>query len=142
MSGWEYDTPPVGRQPKIVKWVPSKPRDPWHGTVVGGQENPLAIEGGERFTVEQQRWCTEHGVDPQVGPGLLVKRQATGDEIWRSMLDMPPVLACECPVTGLTRADGKVQIVSPAGSKKFVFPDGWAHRPYRRPLYFSRKEQR
>jgi hypothetical protein len=136
------DKAPVGRQALHAVWIPSKPVYPWFGTVIGGERTKLAFVGGERFTVEQEAKLIELGRDVPTAPAMLVKRQALYDEIWRGPLALPEVFHCECPTTGKVKADGKVQVIAPAGVFAWVQPDGWAIRPYRTPAQYSMREQR
>ncbi|MDQ2762169.1 MAG: hypothetical protein M3Y22_01320 [Pseudomonadota bacterium] len=125
------DTPPVGRQPSRVQIAPSKSY-PWYGSIRGGTSEKFGVTGGERFTTQQQAALIQQGRDILTAESLLVKRQANDNELCWALGDLPPVYAFECPVLG-RRKDGKVKVVSPSGDVKHVLPDGWAHRPYRRP---------
>lgn len=131
------DKAPVGRQPLHAIWTPSKPRFPWFGTIRGAEQTKLAFVGGDRFTVEQEAALIEMGRDIPTAPAITVKRQASGDEIYCGPYDLPEVFACECPTTGRTKADDKVQVVTPSGSLAWVRPDGWAQRPRRTPAIYS-----
>lgn len=134
---------PVGRQPLNYILAPSKAGTySWYGDIIGPVEGRLAFDGGERFTREQQAALIKLGRDIPTAPAMTVKRQATYQEIWRGPYDLPEVFAFECPLLGETRIDGKVRVITPNGSKAWVFPDGWSHRPYRLPAVYSQSEQR
>jgi hypothetical protein len=134
--------PPIGRQALSAIWTPSKPRYPWFGTIRGAQKTKLAFVGGDRFTLEQEAALIELGRDIPTAASMMVKRQALGDEIYRGPYDLPEVFEFECPTTGKVRADGKVQVVTPAGGLAYVYTDGWALRPYRTPSIYSMRPQR
>ena len=131
------DKEPIGRQALHALWRPSKPRDPWFGTIRGAERTKLAFVGGDRFTVEQEAALIEMGRDIPTAPSMVVKRQASGDEIYCSSYDLPEVFACECPTTGKTKADDRVQVVAPSGALVWVMADGWARRPRRTPSIYS-----
>ena len=125
------DTPPVGRQPARVQIAPSKSY-PWYGSIRGGVADAIGIKGGDRFTVQQEAELIRQGRDVPTAEALLVKRQASARELYWPLGQLPPVFAFQCPVIG-HRADGKVKVISPSGDVKHVLPDGWSHRPFRRP---------
>ena len=126
------DTPPVGRQPSSYKLAPSKPTNPWYGAIAEGVRERLGVTGGRRFTVEQERALIKLAIDPLMVTGLMVKRQATPEEVWWPNSQLPPVYAFECPVIGKTV--DRVRVIAPNGSKKLVLESGWIHHPYRDPF--------
>jgi len=71
---------------------------------------------------------------------MVVKRQASGDEIYCGPLDVPEVFASECPTTGQIKADGKIQVIAPSGALAWVRSDGWARRPRITPSNYSLRE--
>lgn len=137
-----FDKEPIGRQALHAIWTPSKPRYPWFGTVRNGERTKLAFVGGDRFTEEQETALIALGRDIPTAPTMLVKRQALYGEITRGCYDLPEVFHCECPTTGKVKADGKIQVIAPSGDLAWVYPDGWALRPYRTPAIYSMREQR
>ncbi|WP_174298152.1 hypothetical protein [Sphingomonas bacterium] len=130
MPALDPDTTPVGRQPAAYLVTPSKSQ-PWIGGVIGAAIVAGVVVGGERYTAQQQAEGRRRGVDLIDGPSLLVKRQATAEEMWWPAATLPPVFAFECPVIG-KRGD-RITIIAPNGDGKLVQADGWAHRPYRKP---------
>ncbi len=133
---------PIGRQALNAVWTPSKAMFPWFGTIRNSEKTKLAFVGGDRLTIEQEAALIELGMDILTTPTMTVKRQALYAELTRGCYSLPEVFAFECPLTGKTRADGKIQVVTPAGGLAYVFADGWAVRPYRTPAIYSLREQR
>lgn len=131
-----FDKPPVGRQGLSALWTPSKPRDPWFGTIRGAERTKIAFVGGDRFTEEQEAALISLGRDVPTAAAMLVKRQA-GDELTCSPFDLPEVFHFECPTTGEVKADGKIQVITPGGAAAWVYPDGWARRPLRTPAAYN-----
>ncbi|MBB4154136.1 hypothetical protein GGQ80_002046 [Sphingomonas jinjuensis] len=130
MSRLDPNTPPIGRQPLGIKVTPSKAGSPWIGTIADAVRGDVAVEGGQRFTLEQQRELMTRGGDVPTAPTLVVKRQAEWNELWWPLGSLPPVFAFECPIVG--RRGDRVKVIAPSGVVKLVAEDGWAHRPYRR----------
>lgn len=133
---------PIGRQALSAIWTPSRPRYPWFGTIPGAERTKLAFVGGARFTLEQGASLIALGMDVPTAKSMMVKRQALGDEIYRSPYDLPEVFEFECPLTGKKTPAGKLQVITPAGLLANVYPDGWALRPYRTPAIYSMGHQR
>ena len=124
--------PAVARQPLTAFWIPSKPKDPWFGTIRGAAQNKFGWEGGDRFTVEQEEAMIRLNIDIPTAKSMMVKRQANQAEIWTGSGRLPEVFEFECPLAPVKpRVDGRVRIISPAGQLQWVMPDGWAHRPFR-----------
>jgi hypothetical protein len=143
MNNQDPNKEPIGRQPLTMLYSPSKAGSYyWWGSLIGAEQGPLGWVGGERFTDEQQRELIRLGRDIPTATSMLVKRQAFKIEIYRGDMDMPEVFAFECPLLGITRADGRVKVIAPNGAHKYVLPDGWVSYPYRKPQAFSLKEQR
>ena len=134
------DKTPIGRQALFAVWTPSKPRFPWFGTIRGAERTKLGFVGGDRFTIEQEAMLIAMGRDIPTATTMLVKRQASGDEIYCGPHDIPEVFACECPTTGQIKADGKIQVIAPSGALAWVRSDGWARRPRITPSNYSLRE--
>lgn len=113
------NTPPIGRMPDKVQIAPSRSY-PWYGS----------WRAGRRFTAEQSRDLDKRGIADEAVETILVKRQATHQEMWWPINELPPVFAFDCPVIG-HRGD-RLKVIAPSGAAKLVQADGWAHRPYRR----------
>ena len=124
--------PPVARQPPVAYWIPSKPKDPWFGTIRGATKNEFGWEGGARFTEEQEAAMIRLNIDIPTAKSMTVKRQANQSEIWTGCGTLPAVFAFECPLVPVKpKANGRIRVITPAGLLAWVLPDGWAHRPYR-----------
>ena len=114
----------LGRQPALVKWIPSNPFA-WYGSIIEGQ----------RFTRQQIDALISRGMDPVTVPAMTVKRQARREEHWFSTRELAPRFEMECPIIGKVK-DGRVRVIAPIGDPKLVQPDGWSHRPFRLPDFY------
>ncbi len=113
----------LGRRPETVKWVPSKPLPWWIST----------WSEDARFTAEQELALMSLGRDPVTADAITVRRDACPyTEISAPLGQWLPIYEFEAPVIG-TRADGKVTIIAPDGSRRHIRADGWAHKPSTRP---------
>ena len=90
---------------------------------------------GDKFSEKQLYWMRAWGIDPEAVEVVEVRRTLSINELWRPFTHGPYVLLLECPVLGPVRADGRVQVLSPAGHKKLVYTDGAITRrkPWRQP---------
>lgn len=118
-----------GRQPlsHSIRIAPSNP-NPWYGSIIGGTDGSNGIEGGERFTVEQRMRLRERGLDPAQVETVTVKRNATHNEAYWGIGQVPPQFHFDCPVIGRGRT-GKLKVICPAGWVVDVNPDGWSGKP-------------
>ncbi len=124
---------PIGRQPFSRHMAPSKVY-PFYGKIIGGEvvqspTGPIAITGGDRFTVEQLAALRGLKRDPETVETMIVRRQAKREELWQPLGELPEVFAFECPVIG--RRGDKIRVITPSGDAKYVHADGWGHHPYR-----------
>lgn len=109
----------LGRRPDLQKWTPSKGLPWWFGT----------WRDDRRFTAEQERELIALARDPVTAEAMTVTREAC----WRYEISVPlgtwiPVYQFECPVLA-HRADDKVTIIAPDGSRRHIRSDGWATKP-------------
>lgn len=123
---------PVGRQPALRVYTPSKP-NPWHGTIIDYEVVNYAQTGGERFTGQQVCTLHEMELNPATVEVITVKRQPSSRE-WGvpRVGELPDVFAFDCPVIE-RRRDGKIKVISPSGNLNWIEPTGWVSPPSTRP---------
>lgn len=119
----------IGRQPRHILVTPSKQPSAWYGQIRGGQVSPLGVDGGERFTVQQQEQLIARGIDIPTAESITVFRNAADREVWWPAGTLPPVWSFECPVIRRL-ATGQVRVIAPSGAEEIVEHDGWT-RPAR-----------
>lgn len=126
--------PPIGRQPNIRAMAASMMADgyPWYGDIFGYDVVDGSQVGGERWTREQVATLIRLGLDPLTCKSMMVRRQSVAQEVIVPLGSLPAVYEFECPVLG-TMKSGRIRVIAPNGGFKFVLPDGWGHRPFRRP---------
>ncbi|QBE91463.1 hypothetical protein DRN02_005075 [Sphingomonas paucimobilis] len=125
------NTPPIGRQPD-KRAVQISGRYPWYGDIRGYSVEGGAQVGGERWTREQVMAIMRLGLDPLTCEAMTVRRQSTPGEWWVGLNALPVVFAFDCPIVQRMKS-GRIKVIAPNGDFKFVLPDGWGHRPFRRP---------
>lgn len=109
----------LGHRPDVVKWTPSKGLPWWIGT----------WREDHRFTVEQERVLIELARDPVTASAITVSREACPRaEVGGMLRQWLPVYQFDCPVLA-HRADGKITIIAPDGSRRNIRGDGWATKP-------------
>jgi len=128
------NTPPIGRQPNIRAVSASMLAEgyPWYGDIRGYEVVNGRQVGGERWTREQIATLIRLGLDPLTCKSMMVRRQSVGQEFVVGLGNLPAVYEFECPVIK-TMKSGRIRVIAPNGCFKFVLPDGWGHRPFRRP---------
>jgi hypothetical protein len=126
--------PPIGRQPHIRGVIASKLADgyPWYGDISGYEIVNGYQVGGDRWTREQVTALIKLGLDPLTCKSMMVRRQSVGEEVVVGLGNLPAVFEFECPVIKAMKG-GRIKVIAPNGCFKFVLPDGWGHRPFRRP---------
>lgn len=77
---------------------------------------------GEKFTAEQLRMMAYEGIDPNTVLSVEYVRTVPEREVWRPHGHAPITETYDCPVLTKPRRDGKVQVISPAGVKKWIKP--------------------
>lgn len=128
------NTPPIGRQPDVRSVIVSKLADgyPWYGHIRGYEVVDGNQVGGDRWTREQVATLIRLGLDPLTCKSMMVRRQSVNDEVVVGLGNLPAVFEFECPVIKAMKG-GRIKVIAPNGCFKFVLPDGWGHRPFRRP---------
>lgn len=77
----------------------------------------------QRYTNLQLTEMVIEGLDPETCDFVVVRSQATKREYWWGAGSPTPVFLCPSPIVERRGAD-KLRVISPAGSREWVYSDG------------------